>query len=122
MNTVNCLSVMLLITEPNHTFWPQTIFRYWSYPICKFYHKTLTIVHNTVIGALSRLTPSHHSKAKCRKNTCTEQQYIVTSNINDIKIYTCNFTALVNILRHFCNSTELLVSSQLGSNNRTLSF
>lgn len=43
------------------------------------------------------------------------------SNINDIKIYTCNFTALVNILRHFCNSIDLLVSSALG-NNRTLSF
>ena len=35
-------------------------------------------------------------------------------------IYTCIFTALANILRHFC-SIDLLVSSALGSNNRTLS-
>lgn len=53
---------------------------------------------------------------------CTEQQYIVISNINDIKnIYTCNLTALVNILRHFCNSIDLLVSA-IGNNNRTHVF
>lgn len=55
-----------------------------------------------------------------KKNTCTEQQYSVISNINDIKIYTCNLTAL-NILRHFCNSIDLLVLSARGSDNRTLS-
>ena len=52
----------------------------------------------------SRPNPAHYGKADCRRNTCTKQQYIVTSNINDFKIYTCNFTAIVNILRHLCNS------------------
>lgn len=83
--------------------------------MCRFYH-----IYTTVIVALEWLLPTHN-KAECRNNTCTEQQYIVTSNINDIKIYTCNLTALLNILRHFCNSIDLLVSSALGSNNRKLS-
>ena len=74
-----------------------------------------------MIIALSCLTAVRPNAGK--KNTCTEQQYIVISNINDIKkIDTCNLTALVNILRHFCDSIDLLVSSVLGNDNRTLSF
>lgn len=97
----------------------HNIFRYQCHLICRVCHKHL---HNSD-RCILLMTPSHNSKADAGKNTCTEQQYIAISNINDIKnIYTCHLTALVNILRHFCNSIWLLVSSALGNINRTLSF
>lgn len=78
----------------------------------KHLHLYIVIVI-TVIIALSSMTLSYHSEAECKKNTCNQQQNIVISNVDDMKICTFNLTALVNILRHFYNSIDLLVSSAL---------
>lgn len=101
------------ITEPNHTFPFLPGNRYHHHPISIFYRKHLHL-YTIAIAALPykwpRPTTVRLNAGKIHVTSST-----VISNIDDMKIYTILvfLTALLNILRHFCKSIDLLVSSAL---------
>lgn len=82
-----------------------------SWPSINHIYQIHLHLYIIVIITLSEVTPFHHTEAECWGKDVTSSNMLRL--VRHMKIYICNLVALVNILRLFCNTVDLLLSSSL---------